>query len=90
MSRYKLKITELAVLIGRSPQTINMWYAWKRRNPDNEIAQLLPEYEQENERQPRYWSREDVWKFFEFEKCIQIGRNGFMGEVTQKYVRKEN
>ena len=86
----KLKITEVSVLIGRSPQTINMWYAWKRRNPNHELANLLPEYEQENERQPRYWNREDMWKLIEFEQMIQVGRNGFMGEITQKYVKKEN
>ena len=86
----KLKITELAMLIGKSPQTINMWYAWKRRNPDNELAKLLPEYEQESERQPRYWKRSDIWKFIQFESFIQTGRNGFMGEVTQRYIKKEN
>lgn len=85
----KLKITEVAVLINRSVQTINMWYQWKRENPDNELAQLLPDYTQEGNRKTRYWDKDDVWKFLEFEQQIPKGRNGFMGKVTQKYIKKE-
>lgn len=85
----KLKITEVAVLINRSTQTINMWYQWKRENPDNELAQLLPEYVQEGSRKTRYWKQEDVWRFIEFEQCMPKGRNGLMGKVTQKYIKKE-
>ena len=85
----KLKITEVAVLINRSTQTINMWYQWKRENPDNELAQLLPEYVQEGSRKTRYWKQEDVWKFIEFEQRMPKGRNGLMGKTTQKYVKGE-
>lgn len=88
MKNNKLNITEVSVLIGKSPQTINMWYAWKRKNPNNEIGKLLPEYEQIGNRQLRRWNREDIWKFIEFEQFIQTGRNGFMGDITQKYVKK--
>ena len=85
----KLKITEVAVLINKSPQTICMWYQWKRKYPDNEYAKLLPEYEQCGPRKTRYWDREDLCKLIEFSQKLPRGRNGFMGEVTQKYVKKE-
>ena len=85
----KLKITEVAVLINRSVQTINMWYQWKRENPDNELAKLLPDYIQDGNRKTRYWNKDDIWKFLEFEQQIPKGRNGFMGKVTQKYIIKE-
>lgn len=85
----KLTITEVAVLINKSVQTINMWYAWKRKNPDNEYVKLLPDYEQDGERQIRYWNREDVWKLIEFGQQLPKGRNGFMGDITQRYVKKE-
>lgn len=86
----KLKITEVAVITGKSVQTINMWYAWKREHPEHELAKLLPEYTQEGERGTRYWNREDIWKFAVFASSIKTGRNGFMGDITQKYVKKEN
>ena len=88
MNNNKLRIIEVAVLINRSVQTINMWYQWKRENPDNEYAKLLPEYEQDRNRGTRYWNREDIWRLIEFSQKIPKGRNGFMGEVTQKYVSK--
>ena len=84
----KLKITEVAVLIDKSPQTINMWYQWKRDNPDNEYAKILPEYQQYGPRKTRYWDRGDIWKLIEFAQKLPKGRNGFMGDVTQKYVKK--
>lgn len=85
----KLNITEVAVLINRSTQTINMWYKWKKENPDNEYAKLLPDYEQDGERQIRYWDREDIWKLIQFGEKLPRGRNGFMGDITQKYIKKE-
>lgn len=75
----KIKIEELAMRIDSSVQTINNWYKWKRENPDNELASLLPEYTQEGNRQTRYWNTKDIWMLIEFKTKIVHGRNGVMG-----------
>ena len=80
----KIKIEERAMRIDSSVQTINNWYKWKRLNPDNELASLLPEYIQDGARQTRYWNTEDIWKMIEFKQHIIRGRNGVMGDVTQR------
>lgn len=84
----QIKIEELAMRIDSSVQTINNWYKWKRLNPDNEISSLLPEYTQKGNRQTRYWNTEDIWKFIKFKQHIVRGRNGIMGEVTQRKNKK--
>lgn len=84
-----LKIEEVAVLIGSSVKTINNWYWFKRENPDNEYAQMLPDYIQEGARQTRYWNEDDVWKLINFKNSIPTGRKGVMGSVTQKYLRNK-
>ena len=84
-----LKLEEVAVLIGSSCKSINNWYWFRRENPDNEYAQMLPDYIQEGARQTRYWKESDIWKLIEFKNSIPQGRNGIMGSVTQKYYRKD-
>lgn len=84
MSERLLKIEEVALMIGVSVQTINIWYRWARNNKDNEYAQLLPEYTQNGPRQTRYWTQSDIWKLIEFNKVIPRGRNGVMGDITQR------
>jgi len=84
----KLKIGEVALLIGSSIYTINLWYKFKREEPDNEYAKLLPDYYQDGERQTRYWLESDIWKLIEFKQSINVGRKGFMGAVTQRYDKK--
>jgi hypothetical protein len=75
--------------VGCSYNTLNYWYRWKRRNEDNEYAQLLPEFYSEGERQPRYWNKEDVAKLIQFKNSIPQGRGGLMGDVTQAYRRNQ-
>lgn len=89
MAERLLKLEEVAVIIGSSFKTINNWYMFKKENPDNEYAQLLPDFIQEGKRQTRYWREADIWKLLEFKKSIPQGRNGIMGSVTQKYLHKE-
>ena len=84
-----LKLEEVAVLINSSGKSINNWYWFKRENPDNEYAKMLPDYIQEGGRQTRYWKESDVWKLIEFKQAIPKGRGGVMGDITQKYYRKE-
>lgn len=78
-----LKIEELALTIGSSVQTINNWYRWKKLNPENKYANMLPDYWQNGPKQTRYWKSSDVWKIIEFKKSIPHGRNGILGEITQ-------
>lgn len=85
-----VRIEELAMLAGVSVKAINYWYWFKKKFPDNEYAQMLPDYIQQGGRQTRYWKREDVWKIITFKQAIPRGRNGIMGEITHKlYVKKE-
>ena len=84
-----LKLEEVAVIIGSSCKSINNWYWFKRENPDNEYAKILPDYIQDGARQTRYWRESDIWKLLEFKKSIPQGKNGIMGSITQRYYKKE-
>lgn len=85
-----IKVSELSMLIDSSTQTISGWYRWKELHPEHELSRLLPDYERggDNSR-TRYWHSSDVWKILEFKSKIPKGRNGLMGEITQKYVKKK-
>ena len=85
-----LKLEEVAILIGVSGKSINNWYWFKRENPNNEYARILPDYIQDGSHQTRYWRESDIWKLVEFKQAIPQGKNGIMGSVTQKYRRKKN
>lgn len=84
-----LNVQEVSLLVGTSIQTIGSWYRWKALHVDNELAQLIPDYTRIGNRRTRYWKRDDVWKLLEFKKSLPQGRNGVMGDVTQKYVKKK-
>lgn len=84
-----LTAQQVVVLLGISENTLNFWYRFKKENPDNEIAQLLPEYTKDTEKARRYWKREDLQKLKEFQQSIPKGRNGIMGGTTQRYYKKE-
>ena len=62
---------------------------YSKEHPENEMSKLLPKFEQAGERQTRYWNADDVWKLIEFKQTIPKGRGGVMGDITQKYYRKE-
>ena len=81
-----IKLNELAFLVNVSVQTINSWYRWKSLHPEHEMAKLIPDYIRIGNRRTRYWKRSDVWKLIEFHASIPQGRNGIMGDVTQKYI----
>ena len=88
MSKTLIKIEELACIVGVSAQTINLWYKWKKNFPDDELAQLLPNYIQKGVRQTRYWDSDDTWKVLQFRQAVVRGRNGKMGDVTQRRIKK--
>jgi hypothetical protein len=83
-----MKVEELALAVGVSVKTINNWYAFKQAEPDNELAKLLPEFQQEHPRATRTWKFSDIWRVKDFQSRIITGRNGHMGVITQKYVKK--
>lgn len=83
-----LKVEEVAVTLGCAVNTINNWYMWKRVNPEHELAKLLPDYIQKGSRQTRYWKESDIWKLIEFRSKLPKGRNGVLGAITQKYLKK--
>ena len=84
-----LKVQEVACILGCSVQTINYWYAFKRAKPRNKYAKMLPDFIQDGARQCRYWKQDDIWKLIEFQKQLPKGKNGILGCVTQKYVKKK-
>lgn len=88
MTEKKLRIEEVAFMVGVSTQTINNWYRWKKLNPNHEMAKLLPDYVQEGKRQIRFWKQSDIWTLKEFKTSIPHGKNGILGEITQKYLKK--
>ena len=90
MGEQLLKVEEVAVLIGVSSQTINIWYRWKKYNPDHEYAKMLPDFVQQGKRQTRLWKRDDIWALVEFKNIIPRGRSGILGDITQRrYSYKE-
>ena len=84
-----LTAQQVVVMLGISENTLNFWYRFKRENPDNEVAQLLPDYMKEGEKGKRYWKRTDLNKLIKFQQTLPKGRNGIMGGTTQRYYKKE-
>lgn len=71
-----------------STNTIDYWYRFKRLHPENKYAKMLPDYEQEGNRQTRYWTISDVHKLKKFKKLLPRGRRGILTDVTQRYTKK--
>ena len=84
-----LNATQVSLLVETTVPTLNMWYRWKRLNPEHEMAKLLPTYTTIGSKKTRYWTTDDVEKLIKFKNTIPKGRNGILGEVTQKYVKKK-
>ena len=89
MSERLLNATEVALAAGISVHTLDLWYRFKKQNPENEYVKILPSYTKKTMKSNRYWKQNDVWKLIEFKKRIPKGRNGIMGSVTQKYIKKQ-
>ena len=87
MKKY-IRIEQVAVMCGVLVQTINNWYRFKRENPDKQLAMLLPNYTVVGSHGQRFWKESDIEAVIEFKNIMPQGRNGIMGSVTQKYVKK--
>ena len=84
-----LTIEEVAVSVGVSTQTLNIWYRWAKQNPEHERAKMLPKSIPAKPRPTRFWEPQDVMKLIDFKNTVKTGKNGIMGSVTQRYVKKE-
>lgn len=84
-----LRIEEVAVMVGVSTQTINNWYKFKKKNPDNEHAKELPDYIVDFPKKTRLWDCKDIEALQKFRESLPKGRNGILGSVTQKYSRNK-
>ena len=82
----RLTAAQTAGLVGISVTTLNLWYAWKRTNPTNELVNYLPDFEKIE--RSRYWKESDIWKLIKFRQELPKGCKGILGDVTQKYCRK--
>lgn len=85
----QLRIEEVALFLGVSVETINIWYRFKKQHPNDKYAKLLPNYTQDGATNPRYWKQSDIPKLIKFKEERPLGRNGAMGTITQKYVKKK-
>jgi len=92
MQEIMLRVQDVAAMIGVSIQTINLWYRWKKENPEHEMAKILPDFTRlQGQRRTRYWKISDVTKLEEFHNKIHsdyFGYHGIMGSVTQRYVNR--
>jgi hypothetical protein len=84
----KLRIEEVALLVGCSVKSVNNWYWFKNLHPEHEYAKMLPEFTRDGPHGTRLWRREDMWKLIEFKQRLPKGRYGILGDITQKYYRK--
>ena len=83
-----VRMEELAERIGSSVPTIQSWYRWKKQNPEYEMARLLPDFFRYGPLNTKYWYESDIPALIQFKNSIPHGRNGIMGSVTQKYVKR--
>ena len=88
MDERLLNVNEVALLVGSSIQTITCWYKWKELHPEHEMTKFLPDFSR-GERRTRFWKQSDIWLLRQFKENIKQGRNGIMGEITQKYCKKK-
>ena len=51
---------------------------------------MLPDFVRIGKRNTRYWKEEDAEVIKEFRKKLPQGRNGALGSVTQRYVKKNH
>lgn len=84
-----LRIEEVAMSVGVSVKTINNWYWFRMAHPEHKLAKLLPDYIQDGVRQTRFWKQSDIWKLLEFKTKLPKGRNGILGDITQKHYRRK-
>ena len=83
-----LTAEDVTKALGIKDNTLKFWYKFKNENPDNEYAMMLPEIIRVEPRNKRCWKESDLESLIKFKQSIPHGRNGILGEVTQKYQKK--
>lgn len=83
-----INATQVCALVDISIYTLNSWYKFKDVHPDSEYAKLLPEFIRMDNSNVRLWHQKDVYALIEFKTKIPRGRNGVLGDVTQRFVRE--
>lgn len=78
MEKELLSAREVCDKVGCSLVTLNNWYRFKKLNPENELAQMLPLYVNNDFEpgRPRYWNVDDVTKLIAFKNSLVRGRYG--------------
>ena len=74
-------IGELAFILGVNQFTVERWYKFKKENPENEYAKLLPEpvrIANAKNIKTRYWKESDLPALKTFQNAIVPGTKGFM------------
>jgi hypothetical protein len=81
---------EVCTRLGIATKTLDNWYLFKRNDPTNEYAKLLPEYIKCKLKglPVRLWKKTDLYKLFEFSYAIPRGRKGAMGSISTKYYHR--
>ena len=62
---------------------------WKRKHPEHPLSAMLPDFEKSSATGKRLWNQSDAWRVDEFRKSLPKGRNGILGDVTQRTWRKK-
>ena len=70
-----LKIGEVADILGRSPQTIKIWYEWFEKQPEEYKEQNpFPEVRQDlDKRGTRYYRKDEIDYLLEFKQELGYG-----------------
>ena len=79
--------TEVSKELNISVKTLNNWYLWyndKTLSKPNDTP-ILPDYIQEHERGPRYWTKDSIAELRYFQNWLPRGRNGVMGRFSERY-----
>lgn len=85
----KLTAQEVCKKVNISIFTLNNWYRFKKENPNDELALILPEFEKDYEKSQRTWNTEDIKLLKLFKSKRKLGRNGQMSKTIQKYYKKK-
>lgn len=81
MEERMIKIGEVAFVLDVNQFTVERWYKFKKENPDNEYAKLLPEptrVKNAKNRWVRMWKESDLALLEQFKNAIVPGTKGFM------------
>lgn len=85
MEERMLRIEEVAMLLGVNYMTVERWYQFKRKNPDSEYCQFLPDpilVMNSKNRATRFWKPDDVEVLKVFQESVVRGTHGFMGIIS--------